>query len=691
MTTYLTKSSFIRGYDCPVRVQYAIERLPSNKDNDEFLKMLAEGGYQFERLVRTAWPGEEIGGTSRTAVEDHARTLDRMRALMADGGGVLHEACFIHENRFTRVDMLRVRPGELDLCEIKAMSLDGPEEPDEWHTVAPGTLLLGKRGGVRSTRIKYVADVAYQLGIVEGALRVAGLDDVEVHPRLICANKNARAEEWDSFTNMTVSTLPPAVGGHYPRTVADFVQPPAQGTRSNLILEVDVSEPVSLLRHTDGRSKARKWEERTLEQIAEDASAITAGRLRPDPSQERGWKCRDCEYQVSGPNGEPSGFERCWGAEAPNAQGFMRLYYGGTYDPGGELPATPGADWVSAAVASLSPGEEGDPGHLPPEASPGKRTSTRGLQIKAHRAGSVQYSAEFDEAVDGSLYPISQNSTLHFLDFETATACLPYTRAMRPYEMVAFQFSSHAVPFRDGRGHIEETVHHEFLNDHEGAVSSALTDDRAFIDALRDAVGDDDSPIFHWSSHERTVLKKIGERLTASGTEGGRLSFLAALVGSDGTGGRLVDMLRVAEGNIMSPHQRGRYSIKYLLPAICREEGPKSVISRLMDWDDETWSSRGSVNPYDLLPPLGIKTVSDEDDSGGEAAGEDGVRSGTDAIRAFQHIRFPHRIRVEEVKREELIFALRRYCKLDTAAMVAVWAWMDEHRRGRGLMGGYQR
>ena len=33
-------------------------------------------------------------------------------------------------------------------------------------------------------------------------------------------------------------------------------------------------------------------------------------------------------------------------------------------------------------------------------------------------------------------------------------------------------------------------------------------------------------------------------------------------------------------------------------------------------------------------------------------------------------------LRVGEVVRHALIAAMERYCKLDTAAMVAVWTWM---------------
>ena len=50
---------------------------------------------------------------------------------------------------------------------------------------------------------------------------------------------------------------------------------------------------------------------------------------------------------------------------------------------------------------------------------------------------------------------------LHFIDFETSQAALPYTKGRKPYEQVAFQFSHHIV-HEDGRiAHQSEYIHHK--------------------------------------------------------------------------------------------------------------------------------------------------------------------------------------------------------------------------------------
>ena len=129
----------------------------------------------------------------------------------------------------------------------------------------------------------------------------------------------------------------------------------------------------------------------------------------------------------------------------------------------------------------------------------------------------------------------------------------------------------------------------------------------------------------------------------------------------------------------MMPGQKGRYSIKCLLPAICSSELAWSVILRLMKADFNIAAIGDCRDPYKLLPPIaGLPNLNDgeETDDDADQEQEGGIRCGTAAMRAFQQIRFESATKWGEVDRRETISALERYCKLDTAAMVAVWAWM---------------
>ena len=88
--TFITKSSFIQGYDCPLRLKYAVQNtFASTSQGDDFLRMLADGGFQFEMLVHHAWPGENIGGYPKTAAASHAKTMTALYRLQIILGTVL--------------------------------------------------------------------------------------------------------------------------------------------------------------------------------------------------------------------------------------------------------------------------------------------------------------------------------------------------------------------------------------------------------------------------------------------------------------------------------------------------------------------------------------------------------------------------------------------------------------------------
>lgn len=694
---YLSKSTFIRGYDCPVRIRHAVDRLASRKEEDDFLRMLAEGGFQFECLVRHAWPGAEIRGDIRDPRAAHDETVKEVRRLLAAGGGALHEATLFHGGCAARVDMIRVHPGRIELCEIKAKAFDGPSDRVLGQQVVDGSDRIIGKNGVRSSWLRYVADVAFQQWVAERALAAEGLKALEIHPRLIVANKNSPCGEFDSFENIAIDARHALDSKRMTAADLKWVKVPPAGFRSPIIVEVDVSEAVKRLRTGSARSKSRTWHGASLDDMARDAAAIAAGSMPADAEHERGFKCRDCEFRASDDRRPESGFSRCWGDSAPSAASLLTLYYGASYEPG-EATATTGdavdaddpagADWVALTIGSV-PAQAERIASLAADAGEGARATTRNMQIAAERTGRVQLSEDFEGTVRTSLMRDGLASRLHFLDFETTMACLPLARGMRPYEVMAFQFSCHSGSF-DGKGPgLSEIRHASFLNATDRAPASVFVDDRSFVDALRRCLGEDGTPAFHWAAHERTVLNKIRARLAGADAtlcepgDQARIAFIDGMVGPDGTSGRLVDMRTLAEGTIMAPGQQGRYSMKQLLPAICREEAIRGLVWSLMDGALAGSAATAREDPYALLPPLPGRVSGTDDafreNNDDEPSRENGVRCGTEAMRAFQQLRFESVAKWKSVDRQELISAMERYCKLDTVAMVAVWTWMVRH------------
>ena len=684
----ITKSLFIRAYDCPLRLRHALDKLPSSLDDNQYLHILAEGGFQFEKLVRLMWPGESLSATSGTIEDATALTLDRIRSLPSTGG-VLHEAQFVHQAFLARIDMLRLEGKDLILCEIKAKAAAGPADGVRRGAAVADEdigILMKRQGGVQSKWVRYVADVAFQTVVVERALRAAGLTDIRVRPHLILANREARGSRFDHFGNLRLR--PGQVGSTSARlseTAFECIDKPPADFSTPLVLEVDVEEAVRRLREGSAQSAAESWRSLTLEPLMGEMAAMLSND-GPQAEDERGWKCRDCEFRVTGQDslGAPeNGFNRCWQGLAEQAESLFELYRGGEYLP---QYGKPSQRWIHDW---LHPGGSTKPvslGTLPQERRGGTRATVRSLQIKSHQTDKTECSEQLSERVAARLLPPKDSRVLHFIDFETATACLPYEAGMRPYEIIVFQFSSHSAPCAGSVLDRVNVQHQEWLDPMEDGCGRTLRSvDRTFVDHLRQAIGDS-GPVMHWAAHERTVLRTIAARLDPD-DDRERLDWLNHLAGETKQDhGRLIDMLPAAEGNVMSPHQQGRYSMKQLLPAACRTDHVWHALCGLMNWRHHKDVLPAERDPYRLLSPLlgspeqvGIANGECDDDGdlgSATADSNDGVRCGTDAIRAFQQLRYGSDSIWGGIDTASLRASLKEYCKLDTAAMVAVWLWL---------------
>ena len=94
--------------------------------------------------------------------------------------------------------------------------------------------------------------------------------------------------------------------------------------------------------------------------------------------------------------------------------------------------------------------------------------------------------------------------------------------------------------------------------------------------------------------------------------------------------------------------------------------------------DDDSVRTGDAWDPYKCLQPVGeiLAGVS----SKGRVFNAESVSSGTDAMRAFVALRYGEDgtgRAWDSREKEQLREALLVYCKLDTAAMVAVWRWLD--------------
>jgi len=280
------------------------------------------------------------------------------------------------------------------------------------------------------------------------------------------------------------------------------------------------------------------------------------------------------------------------------------------------------------------------------------------------------------EFIDPSLVRILREHTvdpgwpLRFVDFEACNVALPHHPQMRPYERVAFQWSCHTV-------HKNGTLTHaEWINtDREFPNFS-------FARTLRQALGDFGT-IYVWSAFEQTTLKNVLTQIeqwvdrdpreavrVAQIADVGELESLAdwlnGLLGHEDEKGRrhshrIRDLHDLAFRYYFHPDMGGRTSIKVVLPAIWKAD----PVLRKHPWFTQylkIGNDGQPLDPYQALEPLPF---------GDDGAGEEVVREGTGAIRAYQDLIF--QIDPKPEARAALQHLLLQYCRLDTAAMVMIW------------------
>ena len=164
MSGYLSKSDFKIARDCPTKLYYDKRGYASLVDGDEYMRLLAEGGYMVEEIARQLYPGgraiDYFGGHEAAA----KATADAVRPAHA----VLYEATFISAGKLVRVDILEKNGNRFDLIEVKAKSWDSAENDARLAEDLPNVFRHKKNPQriVEKWRQKYLEDVAFQVMVL---------------------------------------------------------------------------------------------------------------------------------------------------------------------------------------------------------------------------------------------------------------------------------------------------------------------------------------------------------------------------------------------------------------------------------------------------------------------------------------------------------------------------------------------
>lgn len=638
---YLTKSRFKTALECPTKLFYTGKKEYANSSaDDEFLRALAEGGFQVGELAKLMHPGgvEVSAGGHDEAVAQTAELLKQDKVT-------IFEAAIRYRNLFVRIDVLKKDGQHFDLVEVKAKSFD-PGDP---------LFFAGAKGKIKPAILPYLQDVAFQRFVLGAAWPGHTISSF-----LMMADKSAQAS-----TGQVSQRFKICRDGKRSRVE---VEP---GTTAAAIgASLLVAVPVSV--HVEDIIAAPVDVAGVPVPFAEAVGMLAAHYERDeriDPVL--GAQCGRCEFRMPAPDPR-SGFHACWKAAA----GFGdNDFAGGTVLDVRNFRRKD--ELIRQGVFRLAQVTEDDLKIKAGEAglSQGER---QWMQVSGQWPGGGAFYLHRDGLrgqVAAWRYP------LHFIDFETSRTALPFHQGRRPYEQVAFQFSHHVMA-ADG------TVAHagQFLQAEPGTFPNY-----AFVRELRRQLSADGGTVLRWATHENTVLRDISAQLDADPALPADKDDLQAFIASVTTGGAraMVDLCKIAEQYYFHPQTRGSCSIKKVLPAVLassgfvRERYSRNVYGAAggipsLNFSDWAWWQAGADpdlprDPYGLLPPV----FADLDAP--EAAGVDedeALANGGAAMVAYARLQFE---KITGDERRRLEAALLKYCELDTLAMVMIFqAWQAE-------------
>ena len=639
---YLTKSRFKLAAECPTKLFYASENkvYRNSKQDDSFLNMLAEGGFQVGELAKCFYPqGIEVSESS------NAQALTKTNELLKADSIVIFEAAVSFENLFIRIDVLVKHGNHFELIEVKAKSYNSLD-PD----------LVGARGGISTGMRPYIEDVAFQSYVFKRAFPQAELSsfltmpDKSVKVDIDGLNQYFKLERVGDRGKVVVSpelskvTLDPKLLAKV--NVDALVKQ---------VIQEGVSTSMGMLPVVDA---IQQWS-----QACQDGKKIT-----PMP----GGRCGKCEFKTRPGDELKSGLHECWaekfnftakdfsegtvldlwnfrGKDKMISEGRVRIQALSDHDlnmkDGDETLSTTERQWMQA----------------------------HGIPVNEDKGGFWIAESYMKEKMSEWKYPY------HFIDFETSAVAIPFHKGMRPYEQVAFQFSHH-VMHEDGR------VEHvgQFLLAEPGVFPNF-----EFIQALKNGLDKDNGTVFMWSHHENTILTRIASQLEEYADRPANWSELKDFAESLlKTGDRpMFDLCTLAKEAFYHVNTKGSSSIKKVLPAVLSSSqslqalygqpiygddsdhpnGIKSLNYKNFAWVNAT--SQGLItDPYEQLRQWGSELLGEALKSG-EDPDDLVIAEGGAAATAYQ------RLQVEDlslVTREKIKNALLRYCELDTLAMVMV-------------------
>ena len=654
----LSKSRFKQGLECPNKLYFSNNKqvFHNVKNEDPFLQALASGGFQVEEYARLQYPG---GILIEDPVDfenyDYQYLADQTSKLLKQENVVIYEAAFYINDLFIRTDILVKKGNHIQLIEVKAKSLD----PSEHYN------FVGKSKKIVSSWKPYLFDLAFQIYVMQLCL-----PSYKITPYLCLVDKTKSATVDGLNQFFRIEKYPNSRTG----VRKTFKQVSQLG--ENILHQENLSEVVSKIHNGD----YTYYNNLNFQEAVKLLSEIRMQNYYPNwPAQFS--TCKKCEFKKDDSEDgkkKQSGFEYCFKKQFQwTDQDFKKSTIFNVWDLKDSKLMEQGLLFKSQLT----------PDDIKYKEATGKlsRTERQWLQIVKERDKDTSEFIDIDglrAEMESWVYPY------HFIDFETSTTPLPFHEGRKPYEQIAFQFSHHIY---HENGLIEHA--NEFINITPGEFPNFI-----FSQHLLDALIHDEGTIFKYSTHENTILNAIRDQLKSSDYEfkDELVSFIETIshpkdkhpdpwevpTRLSGNGSRdMVDLCAIIKKYYYNPHTMGSNSIKHLLPAVLKSsEFIQSKYSKSIEkiritsknfTPNHVWLQYDNgkiINPYKLLPPLYENMTQDQiNDTLSEL---DNIADGGAALIAYGKIQYTDMTKQERV---EISKSLKRYCELDTLAMVMIF------------------
>ena len=648
---YLTKSRMKIGLECPKKLYYYDQYITQDDDN-EFLEILAEGGYQVGELAkyyyRFHYPDYHYAVITSI---DYEESIVATNQALEYSNVIIAEAAIKFDNFFMKVDILVKTGTDIQLVEVKAKSCRSDDE----------NYFLSKKKSpitIQSKWRPYIADIAFQKYVISSAF-----PKWSITPYLMLINKNKKTN-MDGLNQLFTIIKTRSKNGKSRLDVSVDEQKIClydEEIKGGVLQAVNVKRLVDSILYDRPLGNEDFFDllnrpflgfgtnnNATFIEASHQLSSSYKNNKSLDKSISNiGACCLKCVF--------------CWREVIPGYNEKEKYLSSIWNFPKNKIP-----ELFNEKVFTIK--DLYDNPHLNPLNPNSKRYERQSLQIEltAKNDSTEWFSKDITYEMDSWSFP------LHFIDFETCTVPIPFHKNEYPYATIAFQFSIHSL-FEDG-----SIEHYEWLAD-QNPIDPTIE----FVKELKEILSRDDGSIFMYSNHENSVLKSAKSRMIPDQAKyREEILFIDSITFKNGEHEperAMIDLCKFVEKNYYNPYTNGSNSLKAILPAIIfsskilkqKYSKPLTFGTNLINYTLFKENGSEVLDPYDLLPKLKDLISRDLNNA---LFHKDSLKDGSGAMKAFQILQFSQ---ISEEEKNGLRKGLLNYCELDTLAMLMLYEHLN--------------